>query len=576
MKKRMLACLLLVAMLMSMTACTGGTSVNNDKSSTAKDSSTVESTTNPDGEKTASKCSDPTHVWDPYTPYAEPVTFTRGATKPSASDNFPEGDDYQNNAYTRYVKEQINTEVELAWQTDPANYDQKVSLCLASGDIPDTMIVTRKIFEQLAENDLIWDLSDAYESCIGDFVKNQMDTFEGASIKEVTRDGKMLGVPASVLTGMHTITWVRKDWLDKLGLPVPKTLDEILTTAQTFVEKDPGGNGAGKTVGFTADASVTGSYNGHYSMYNIFTAMGSFPNAWIERDGKVVNGSVLPETKTALEKLAQLYKDGILDKEFAIRKGEDQTALINTGKTGIVFAPWHAGWGMGAVIKNNPDAEWITVSGPTDNEGKLHTVTDDPLAGILVVSKKFEHPEAIIKTLNVCNDMLRANGESGKKAYDEMFKIQPVVGWWTMPIPLEINTRDMIGDLALDFEKAYAAKDINTMQFKGFSGEYDGIAKDFDNPRSDPNNYGARLARVDGSKTSFADNIVREQRMFYGTTGTMAKKQAALDKLQTETFVKIVMGEKPIDEFDKFVETWHKMGGQEITDEVNADVESRK
>ena len=56
---------------------------------------------------------------------------------------------------------------------------------------------------------------------------------------------------------------------------------------------------------------------------------------------------------------------------------------------------------------------------------------------------------------------------------------------------------------------------------------------------------------------------------YYGTTPTMSTKWAALTKLETETYLQIIMGEKDVDEFDKFVEQWLAMGGQEITDEVN-------
>lgn len=50
----------------------------------------------------------------------------------------------------------------------------------------------------------------------------------------------------------------------------------------------------------------------------------------------------------------------------------------------------------------------------------------------------------------------------------------------------------------------------------------------------------------------------------------MATKWAHLQKLEQETMIQIVMGEKSIDEFDAFVEQWYAMGGQEITDEIIA------
>lgn len=109
MKKRILACLLTVAMLASMTACTGGgDSSSTTDSSSSTESSSTEGSSSETGE--VSPCGDPSHVWDAATPYEETITYTKGANKPSAGENFPEGDDYANNDFTRYCKEQVNTQ----------------------------------------------------------------------------------------------------------------------------------------------------------------------------------------------------------------------------------------------------------------------------------------------------------------------------------------------------------------------------------------------------------------------------------------------------------------------------------
>lgn len=49
-------------------------------------------------------------------------------------------------------------------------------------------------------------------------------------------------------------------------------------------------------------------------------------------------------------------------------------------------------------------------------------------------------------------------------------------------------------------------------------------------------------------------------------------KRANLEKLEEETFAKIILGQAPIDEFDTFVEKWYAEGGQTIIDEIAAAV----
>ncbi|MNI81013.1 hypothetical protein D3C73_1375910 [compost metagenome] len=49
----------------------------------------------------------------------------------------------------------------------------------------------------------------------------------------------------------------------------------------------------------------------------------------------------------------------------------------------------------------------------------------------------------------------------------------------------------------------------------------------------------------------------------------MSQKGATLDKLQEETFIKILTGSAPVSDYDTFVENWKKLGGDQITEEVN-------
>lgn len=49
---------------------------------------------------------------DPYGKYEEPVTFTV-AMSVDPNEVFPEGDSYTDNQYTRYIKEQLNVDVEF-------------------------------------------------------------------------------------------------------------------------------------------------------------------------------------------------------------------------------------------------------------------------------------------------------------------------------------------------------------------------------------------------------------------------------------------------------------------------------
>src|SRR6185436_7991830 len=78
--------------------------------------------------------------------------------------------------------------------------------------------------------------------------------------KLVTADGHLYGLqePALPPNPKRSGLLIRQDWLDKLGLKAPTTLDEFFEVAEAFTEKDPDGNGQNDTFGFGAYISAGG------------------------------------------------------------------------------------------------------------------------------------------------------------------------------------------------------------------------------------------------------------------------------------------------------------------------------
>lgn len=57
---------------------------------------------------------------------------------------------------------------------------------------------------------------------------------------------------------------------------------------------------------------------------------------------------------------------------------------------------------------------------------------------------------------------------------------------------------------------------------------------------------------------------------FYGPLGnTYIQRGATLNSMKEEVFAKIIIGEEPLEAFDAFVADWYRLGGREVTDEVN-------
>lgn len=575
MKKRLFSLLLVLAMMLSITACGGtGDTVDTKPQSggdTPSSTGTPDATT--DEPVLTGTCQDTGCVWDAYTPMKETVTFTKGIKALTGSEGFNEGDGIENNVFTRYVEQAVNVKTEVAWEVAANNYDQKVSLSIAAGDIPDMMIVTRSVFEQLVENDLIMDLTEVYDKCISDEIRAQIDSYGQRLMDEVTVDGKMMAIPGTSIGGQWNVLWIRQDWLDKLGLEVPTTVDEIIEVARAFVENDMAGNG--KTVGLPVLDTVVGGYNSQYGLYTIFSAFDAWPGNWIERDGKVVYGSVQPEVKDVLQLLSEMYADGLIDKEFAIRKGSDRNELVVSGQCGMAFLPWYGGAFMNDSVKNDPEAEWTIVSAPVGEDGKLHVFSQDPVNGFLVIRKDYEHPEAIIKALNAGWDASSGRSVAHADAYEQCYAENPGIVWSVEPVPLQV---DYDNALEIGYEKLMDAIATGSADAYGSDVQrwYSCYQHEQTNPKEEPAMWREALMRTEGVKAAIIDPYEMEVLPFYGRTETMSQKWTNLQDLELDMMLKIIMGEASIDEFDKFVENWHAMGGDQITAEVQAAVDAKR
>jgi putative aldouronate transport system substrate-binding protein len=505
----------------------------------------------------------------PYGKYEKSVTFTIGIKKlPGLT--IPEGQTLEENTATKYVEKMVNVHSKVDWEVQ--DMDQKISLAISTGKIPDVMIVDRNQFKQLVDNDLIADMTDVYKKTASKNLKTIYSDYGERLMKQVTVDGKMMGVPSTAYKGEQDILWIRKDWLTKLGKALPQTEQEVYDLAQEFVDKDMAGNG--KTVGLTMNSKVAGGYASGYSLNPIFYANHSYPRQWIEKDGKEVYGTVQPETKKTLEKLAREYKAGALDKEFAIRKSEDLTGLVSSGRAGMLFFPWWAPYSdIQKTLANDPNADWIPVSAPLDTEEKFNVPQNDPLNQIVVVRKGFEHPEAVMKSINLTQDFLfQLTPEAKKYVSKELPNAKARWSHSLTQIPVSISNDDPLENYAPlkaainqgdaiklaeerpDLMPAY--KNYELLKEKGLKADL--VA------------WGDITARITGKEASALDkNLTYISEDFYGTTKTMKSSQVNLTKLEDEMFVKIISGEEPISYFETFVKQWKEMGGTQITEEVN-------
>lgn len=518
----------------------------------------------------------------PYGAYPETVIYTLGRTAHNydALKGTPyEGDNDTNNAWTRYINKKINAQNENIFEANTGeDYDQKVSMAIVSNEIPDIMAVgDYETLKQLYENDLIADLTESYENAASDLIKDIYNSYDGRIFEKATFDGKLMALPTTEISHGPGILWLRQDWMDKLGLKPPKTLDDIEHILQEFKDKDPGGNGVGKTEGLVMAPEVVGKSGGNYQVNNIFAYFGAYPYQWLDDgSGNAIYGSIQPEMKEALAVLADWYKKGLIDKQMAVRNYDDRKAILTSGKSGAFFSNWWGGWEVNEATSLNPEAKWTPYVTPFDANGELKMYTGNPNSSYLVVRKGFEHPELLWKLASIQYDL--SNYDENKEDLKELndYKKLNVDG---SVLATNIDYYDGLIRLGTRIKESLDTGDISKLNRTDLV-LYEGCKKYVDNVKGSgevlPSDWANYMSLVEAPSVVGKANIKEINPIFFGNTPGMTLKWPTLSKLEQEMYLKIITGEKPVDYFDEFVETWKKTGGDEIVEEVNQAIAEKK
>lgn len=512
----------------------------------------------------------------PYGKYPEQLTYTLGKLSGANNSNLPDGETYENNAYTRLLNERLNVQNQDVFEAMDEQYTDSVTMVIAQNDLPDVMIVEDlDELQYLVDNDMIADLTDSYNNCMSDTIKNIYGSYGRDILDVVTFGGKIMAIPETNISDGPNLIWLRKDWMDALGLSAPRTLSDVEEIIRQFKEKDPGHNGAGNTVGLVCDTSLCGGcgYSSEYTLDIIFAAYGAFPKQWIyDEDGNVVYGSVQPEAKEALAHIHELYKEGILDQDFLMRTSSNLIELIVDGQCGSFFDPWWAPNNpLMQAVEQNKDAEWQPYLIATEESGLTSYHTQNPSGKYIVVRKGYEYPEIACKIVSVLFDYLRYNDRDNQEIVDYYKEnVDPTARPFAINVDYNNALQICYGELNHVFAGDKSADDLNVLEYSYYEA-CESYLKDAENASAE--DWAAYTSRITACKILNDGRTNKVESLYFGETETMVTDWWSLENLESDTYLKIVTGESSLDEFDRFVENWYQNGGETITKEVRAEIE---
>ena len=517
----------------------------------------------------------------PFSKYAETVTVHLGGSmNPNAK--IPDGMSYEDNSYTRFLKDDLNIKVVYDWVASSSDYDEKMNLCIGSGTIPEMMNVNATQYRALLKYDMIQPLDQYFEDYASDKLKGFVKSGGEELKKCITNDkGEMMAIPApSMMVGEMNEMWIRQDWLDKLGLEAPRTWDEMVKVAEAFVTQDPDGNGEDDTIGILGPGNsnhINDIGDNQFGLDPLFCSFQSYPQYWLQdEDGTVKYGSIQPETRTALEKIQKLYTDKLIDPEMLVRSNCQETLL--SGKVGIFFGPWWSGYTFADATLAG-EADWRAYFTPLSEDGNYYTHMPDPTSKYVVVSKSCKNPEAAFKMISyqvangqhwtdddiTSSDMSISDFYPLWNAYDNADEIE---------VSTETLEKYLAGEITMDdvdFSQHILLKSDMEAVKELKKEPYDDFSLDKWNLDSDlaKTNLPRLVSLLVGGAPYVNDKYIPVYNAYSGQTETMQAKWANLKKMEEETFAKIIMGKADISEFDTFVKNWKSQGGDQILKEIN-------
>lgn len=330
----------------------------------------------------------------------EGITLTVSGAKPSGLE------DWENLACIGEYEERLGIRLDCSgfYETD---WDTQKTLLFAGNELPDLIMNAGMTVAEANTYGSQGYLLDFNE--YRDIMPNMVATFEANPDLEsflTTEDGHIYGMTQlkTDMTDRLMRTFIKKDWLENLGLEAPTTLDEFYDMLVAFKEQDANGNGD------TTDEipMLWDTYGGCQGAERaLLDAFGIYASGWsgytyilqADEEGQVYLANTSDNYKEFLKFMKKLWDEELIDQEAFIYDGVDpETAKMQEDRYGF--------FGCGSapfVVKGTgieTDADWIGICGLESeyNPNRGVSVVSPVVNGIsFVASADTEHPEEVAK-----------------------------------------------------------------------------------------------------------------------------------------------------------------------------------
>ncbi len=427
--------------------------------------------------------------------------------------------------------------------TTEDQFREKFNVTVASGDIPDIMVSNyRDDMMKVAEQGTFAALDD-YINEYAPNLKKILDEHP-EYIRDIrANDGKIYFLPFIGAVRTFKVWMLRGDWLDKLGLDAPVTLDDWYNVLKAFKEQDPNGNGEADEIPYTTRNTQAGVL----AFMEAFGISGFEANEqFFIEDGKVKYAYTDPRCKQALEFINKLYREGLIDPEYATNDTNVWLSRLTNEVSGACQDTTARAYALGTQVQaanEGSDAYFTVVAPPQGPDGTCMTTSQmQPIRGYTAISADSPYIKEIVQLFDYFyseeGSLLMNFGIEGETYTMENGK----------PVYTDVIAKDAQGRSILSMLNIYGHREWAYQQDIGYEDAM--LDETYVAYRNEMEQY--------IRPTIPALSLTEEEREIVNSTYT------EIQTYKDEMINKFIMGKEPLENFDKFVQTLKDMGIDDV------------
>lgn len=443
------------------------------------------------------------------------------------------------------------TGCKVEWIHPPSTaIGEKFNLMVASGEYPDAIVYDWSAaaggVTSFVDDEVIISLTDIIEDAMPNYISYLN---ENPEIKKqcINDDGDFITVPfirKDKELNIYLGPQIRTDWLEKLGLDVPKTTDDFYKVLKAFKTGDPNGNGKADEIPMSGIAFD----NSGFGIGNLMWAFGTTYDFCL-KDGKVTYGPVEKEFKEGLSYITKLYKEGLIDRDYLLNDNQRLKKKVITDQVGFVFAFQPTGY-YDAMYDGK--REVLGIEHLTGPDGKKHcyqsAYTSSVLGTSFAVTSSNKNPVGTLKWLD------NFYGEKGIEYMN--FGEEGTSFEWEDGYP-------RFTDYIYNNKNGKSYSDMFGLTIGAVDSAFPTL-QDYRYYEQMISDWGKRSIEVWSNDDADTSNILPALQFTNDEEKVVSDILVQVDAVAKEAMNKIVIGQSSIDDWDKTVEKMKKLGIDDV------------